>query len=74
MQSLWLKLNSHRHMPNCTCPRASRRGALHVVRNYRNEDQVIQFSIELNDQLIVVMHDLGVAYELSSFYQQGIFT
>jgi len=50
MKTLWEELNSHRHMPHCTY----RCVAMREPRNFRFEDQVIQFFTGLNDQFNVV--------------------
>jgi len=54
MNTLWEELNSHRPMPRCTCPHPCKCAAVREARNYRLEDQVIQFLTSLNDQFNVV--------------------
>jgi len=54
MKTLWEELNSHRHIPHCTCPHPCRCAAMREARNFRVEDQVIQFLTGLNDQFNVV--------------------
>jgi len=54
MKTLWEELNSHHHMPHCTCPHPCRCAAMREARNFRLEDQVIQFLTGLNDQFNVV--------------------
>lgn len=54
MKTLWEELNSHRPMPHCTCPHPCRCAAMREARNFRLEDQVIQFLTGLNDQFNVV--------------------
>lgn len=54
MHSLWEVLNSRILMPNCSCPHPSRCEALHVVRNYRIGDQVMQFFTGLDDNFFAV--------------------
>jgi hypothetical protein len=46
MKTLWEELNSHQ--PPCRC------AAMREVRNFKLEDQVIQFLTGLNDQFNVV--------------------
>jgi len=50
MKTLWEELNSHRPMPNCTCIHPCRCEAMRSARNFRLEDQVIQFFTDLNEQ------------------------
>jgi len=54
MKSLWEELNSHRPMPVCTCPYPCRCESMRSTREFRLEDQVIQFLTSLNDNFGVV--------------------
>lgn len=54
MKSLWEELNSHLPMPMCTCPYPCRCESMRTARNFRMEDQVIQFLTGLNDNFSVV--------------------
>jgi hypothetical protein len=54
LKSLWEELYSHRPLPNCTCVHPCRCPAMQLVRNYRLEDQVIQFLTGLNDSFSIV--------------------
>jgi hypothetical protein len=54
MKTLWEELNSHRPMPHCTCPHPCRCAAMREARQFRLEDQVMQFLTGLNDQFNVV--------------------
>jgi hypothetical protein len=54
MRSLWDELNSHRPIPNCTCIHLCICDSVHVAKNYRTEDQIIQFLTGLNDSFSVV--------------------
>jgi hypothetical protein len=54
MRSLWEELNSHRPMPHCTCMHQCRCEAMRAARNYRTEDQIIQFLSGLNEKISVV--------------------
>ena len=54
LKALWEELHSHRHLPNCTCPVQCRCDAMRVNKEYRIEDQIIQFLTGLNDQFSVV--------------------
>ena len=53
MKSLWEELNSHRPMPMCTYPYPCRCESMCATRNFRMEDQVIQFLTGLNDTFLV---------------------
>ena len=52
-KSLWEELNSHRPMPMCTYPYPCRCESMCAARNFRMEDQVIQFLTGLNDTFLV---------------------
>lgn len=54
MHTLWEELNSHRPMPHCACPHPCRCAAAREARNFRLENQVIQFLTRLNDQFTVI--------------------
>jgi hypothetical protein len=54
LKALWEELHSHRPLPNCTCPVQCRCAAMRVNKEYRIEDQIIQFLTGLNDQFSVV--------------------
>ncbi|KAK2427099.1 hypothetical protein QL285_025700 [Trifolium repens] len=54
MRALWEELNSHRPMPHCTCLHQCRCEAMRAARNYRTEDQIIQFLSGLNENFSVV--------------------
>jgi len=54
MRTLWEELNSHRPMPHCTCPHSCRCAAMREARNFRHEDQIIQFLTGLNDKFVVI--------------------
>jgi len=54
MKSLWEELNSHRTMPICTCPHPCHCELMCAARNFRMEDQVIQFFTGLNENFSVV--------------------
>ncbi|KAK2459095.1 putative mitochondrial protein [Trifolium repens] len=54
MRMLWEELNSHRPMPHCTCVHQCRCEAMRAARNYRVEDQIIQFLTGLNEHFAVV--------------------
>jgi hypothetical protein len=54
LKSLWEELNSHRPLPVCTCVHQCRCLAMQLVRDYRVEDQVIQFLSGLNEHFSVV--------------------
>ncbi|RHN71398.1 putative gag-polypeptide of LTR copia-type [Medicago truncatula] len=54
IKSLWEELNSHRPMPMCTCPYPCRCESMRAARDFRMEDQVIQFLTGLNDSFSVV--------------------
>jgi hypothetical protein len=54
LKALWEELNSHRPLPVCTCVHQCRCLAMQLVRDYRHEDQVLQFLQGLNDQFSVV--------------------
>jgi hypothetical protein len=54
LKALWEDLNSHRPLPVCTCVHQCRCLAMQLVRDYRHEDQVLQFLQCLNDQFSVV--------------------
>jgi hypothetical protein len=54
LKALWEELNSHRPLPMCTCVHQCRCAAMQLVRDYRLEDQVIQFLTGLNDSFSVV--------------------
>jgi len=54
LKSLWEELNSHRPMPMCTCPHPCCCESMRSSRNFRLEDQVIQFLTGLNDDFAVV--------------------
>jgi len=54
MKSLWEELNSHRPMPVCTCPHPCRCESVRAAREFRMEDQVIQFLTGLNENFSVV--------------------
>jgi len=54
MKSLWEGLNSHHPMPMCTCPHQCRCEAMRAAREFRMEDQVIQFLTGLNDTFSIV--------------------
>jgi len=54
MKTLWEELNSHRPLPHFTCPHPCRCAAMREARNFRLEDQVIQFLTGLNDQFNVI--------------------
>ena len=54
MKSLWEDLNSHRPMPLCICPNPCRCESMRSARNFRIEDQLIQFLTGLNDSFSVV--------------------
>jgi len=56
MKNLWEKLNSHRPMPHCTCPHPCRCATMREARNFRLEDQVIQFLTGLNDQFNLIVN------------------
>jgi hypothetical protein len=54
MRALWEELNSHRPMPLCTCVHQCHCQAMRAARNYRVEDQFIQFLTSLNENFSVV--------------------
>ncbi|KEH29684.1 hypothetical protein MTR_4g048330 [Medicago truncatula] len=54
MKSLWEELNSHRPMHVCTCPYPCRCESMRAAREFRMEDQVIQFLTGLHDNFSVV--------------------
>jgi len=54
IKTLWEELNSNRPMPHCTCAHPCRCATMREARNYRLENQVIQFLTGLNDQFNVV--------------------
>jgi hypothetical protein len=54
MRALWEELNSHRPMPLCTCVHQCHCQAMRAARNYRVEDQIIQFLTSLNENFSVV--------------------
>jgi len=54
MKSLWEELNSNRPMPMCTYPHPCRYESMRSARNFRSEDEVIQFLTGLNDTFGVV--------------------
>ncbi|MCH79444.1 integrase catalytic region [Trifolium medium] len=54
MKALWEELNSHRPLPVCTCIHQCRCPAMQLVRNYRHEDQILQFLQGLNDSFTIV--------------------
>jgi hypothetical protein len=54
MKTLWEELNSHRPMPNCTCPFPCQCEVTRSARLHRIEDQVIQFLTGLNDNFNVI--------------------
>jgi len=41
-------------MPHCTCPHPCRCAAMREARNFRIEDQIIQFLTGLNDKFAVI--------------------
>ena len=47
-------MNSHKPMPHCTCPHPCRCAAMREARNFRIEDQIIQFLTGLNDKFAVI--------------------
>ena len=54
LKALWEELYSHRPLTNCTCPIQCRCAAMRVNKEYRIEDQIIQFLTGLDDQFSVV--------------------
>ncbi|MCH97694.1 integrase catalytic region [Trifolium medium] len=54
LKALWEELNSHRPILMCACVHQCRCAAMQLVRNYRLEDQIIQFLTGLNDSFSVV--------------------
>ena len=54
MKYLWEELNSHRPMPVCTCPYPCRCEYMRAARDFRMENQVIQFLTGLNYTFSVV--------------------
>jgi len=66
LKALWEELHSHRPLPNCTCPVQCRCAAMRVNKEYRIEDQIIQFLTGLNDQFSVVKTQVLLLYPLPS--------
>jgi hypothetical protein len=66
MKTLWEELNSHRPMPHCTCPYPCRCAAMREARQFRLEDQVMQFLTGLNDQFNVVKTQILMLVPLPS--------
>ena len=54
LRGLWEELNSYRPLPSCTCAQQCRCQALRAAREFRIEDQVIQFLTGLNDKFSVI--------------------
>ncbi|XP_058726423.1 uncharacterized protein LOC131597764 [Vicia villosa] len=54
IRGLWEKLNSHRPLMACTCIHQCRCQAMRSARDFRIEDQVIQFLTGLNDKFSVI--------------------
>lgn len=53
LKALWEKLNSHCHIPMCTCIHRCRCEALRIAQEYRLEDQAIQFLTGLNEHFSI---------------------
>jgi len=64
MKTLWEELHSHHPLPNCICSKQCRCEALRLPKNYRTEDQIIQFLTGLNDQFSVVKSHVLLLYPL----------
>ena len=69
MKSLWEELNSHRPMPMCTCPHPCQCESMRSARNFRLEDQVIQFLTGLNDTFGVVKTQVLLMDPLPSIHK-----
>ncbi|XP_058761005.1 uncharacterized protein LOC131634366 [Vicia villosa] len=54
LRGFWEELNSHRPIPSCTCPQPCRCEAMRSAREFRLEDQIIQFLTGLNDTFYVI--------------------
>ncbi|XP_058768130.1 uncharacterized protein LOC131641849 [Vicia villosa] len=54
LRGLWEELNSHRPIPSCTCVHQCRCEAMYNARDFRFEDQIIQFLTGLNDKFSVI--------------------
>ncbi|XP_058762417.1 uncharacterized protein LOC131635789 [Vicia villosa] len=54
LRGLWEELNSHRPIPICTYPQQCRCEAMRSAREFRLEDQIIQFLTGLNDTFYVI--------------------
>lgn len=58
LKALWEELHSHRPLPNCTCPIQCRCAPMRANKEYKVEDQIIQFLTGLNDQFSVVKNQV----------------
>jgi hypothetical protein len=54
LRTLWDELNSHRPIPTCNCVHTCRNDAIRLAKNYRVEDQIMQFLTGLNESFSVV--------------------
>lgn len=68
LKSLWEELNSHCPMPMCTCPHPCRCESMRSARNFRLEDQIIQFLTGLNDNFGVVKTQVVIQESINKIY------
>jgi hypothetical protein len=54
LRSLWEEFDSHRPTPSCVCPMRCACAAMRNVKEFRHEDQVIQFLSGLNENFSIV--------------------
>lgn len=54
LRGLWEELNSHRTIPSCTCAQQCRCDVMRSAREFRLEDQIIQFLTGLNEKIYVI--------------------
>ena len=54
LRTLWDELNSHRPIPTCTCVHTCRVDSIRNAKQYRAEDQIMQFLTGLNESFSVV--------------------
>lgn len=54
LRGLWEELNSHRPIPSCTCAQQCRCDAMRSAREFRLEDQIIQYLTGLNEKFSVI--------------------
>jgi len=54
LRTLWDELNSHRPIPTCNCVHTCRVDSIRIAKQYRVEDQIMQFLTGLNESFSVV--------------------